>query len=73
MLEWLISRLLICYFRLCLKMVCSRKKWLMLEIIDNNAFEIMTLSNNLELIFRLKDHNIVFCSHCMIREICVFC
>ena len=39
---------------------------MVLEIVDKNVFEIMTLPNNLVLICRFKDHNLVFCSLCMI-------
>ena len=34
----------------------------MLEIIDINVFEIMTLPNNLVLICRFLDHNLMFSS-----------
>ena len=43
------------------------------EIVNKNASEIMTLPNNLVLIGRLSDHDPVFCSLYLIREICVFC
>ena len=43
----------------------------MLEIPDKNVFKIVTLPNNLILISRLLDHNLVFCSLYMIHEICV--
>ena len=36
--------------------------------IDKNVFEIMTLPNNLVLICRVKDYDLVFFSLCMIRE-----
>ena len=46
---------------------------MMLEIIDKNVFEILTLLNNSVLFCKFKDHNFVFYSLFMIREICVFC
>ena len=46
---------------------------MMLEIIIKNVFEIMTMLNNSVLLCKFKDHNLVFCSLYMIREICVFC
>ena len=44
---------------------------MMQEIIDKKAFEIITLPNNLVLICKFKDHNLVFYSLCMICEICI--
>ena len=46
------------------------KKWMMLEVVDKNVFEIMTY--NLVLICRIENHNLVFCSF-LIHEMCVFC
>ena len=44
----------ICYFRTpekwCLQNFCSRKKWMMLAIVDGNVFKVLTLSNNLVII-----------------------
>ena len=34
---------------------------------------ISTLTNNLVLISRFEDHNLVFCSLYIIHKICVFC
>ena len=42
---------------------------MILEIIDKNIFNIITLPNNLAFICRFKDHNLVFCSLCKIHEI----
>ena len=42
----------------------------MLEIVGKSVFKIMTLPNDLVLICRFQDHNLVFCSLHMIREIC---
>ena len=74
--EWLIV-VSICYFRLgkkrCLKNFCSIKKWVMVVIVDKNVFKIMTLLNNLVLIWRFYKHSFVFCSLYTIREISVFC
>ena len=50
---------------------CSTNKWMMLQIIEKSVFEIMTLPINLVLSCRFKDHNLVFCSLCMILETCV--
>ena len=44
---------------------------MMLEIVDKSAFEAMTLPDNLVLICRFQDGNLVFSSLYMIREICV--
>ena len=67
MFEWLIVSLfqLVIFF-------CLIKKWLMLEIVDNNVFKIMAMPNNLVLVCRFEDHDLVFCSLYMICEICVF-
>ena len=46
---------------------------MMLEIVNKNASEIMTLSNDLVLICRLQDHDLVFCLLDLICEIRVFC
>ena len=46
------------------------RKWMMLETINKNAFEIMTLPNNLVLICRFEDHNLMFCSLYMVCNIC---
>ena len=45
----------------------------MLQIVNKIFFEIMTLPNNLVLICRIYDHNIVFCSLNMIHEVSIFC
>ena len=72
---WMVNCLVfaICYFRLhrkwCLQNFCLIKKRIVLEIVDKNAFDIMTLPNNLVLICRLSDHNLVFWWLYMIREI----
>ena len=42
--------------------------WTILEIVDKNGFKIMTLQNNLVLICRFSDHNLMFCSLNMIRD-----
>ena len=34
----------------------------MLEILDENVFEIMTLTNKLVLILKIYDHSLAFCS-----------
>ena len=50
------------------KTFCSIKKWMVLEIVDKNVFEIMTLPNNLVFISRFKDHNLVYYSLYVICE-----
>ena len=40
------------------------------EIVDKNVFKIGTLQDNLLLICRFYDPNLVFCSLYMIREMC---
>ena len=53
----------VCYFWLrkksCYQNVCSIKKWMMLEIINKNVSEIMTMPNNLILAWRFK--TIILC------------
>ena len=46
------------------------KEMMMVEIIDKNVFKIMTLLNNLILVWRFVDHNLVFCSLYTTCEIC---
>ena len=45
----------------------------MVDTVDKNASEVMTLPNNLVLICRFYDSNFMFCSLYIIREICTFC
>lgn len=45
-----------------LQSFCSVKKWMMLETVDKNFFEIITFPNNLALIFSILEHNPVPCS-----------
>ena len=52
---------------------CSIKKWVMFSNFGDNVFGIKTLTNNLVLIRRFEDHNLMFCSLYMICEICAFC
>ena len=67
----------ICYFRLCkndaLKTFCQQRDRMLQEIVNKNILKIVTLPNNLVLTCRFYDHNLVFCSLSMIREICLFC
>ena len=56
----------------CLQNFYWIKKLMMLDIVDKNAFETMTLLDNLVLICRFWDSNFMFCSLYMICEICVF-
>ena len=64
----------ISYFQLCKNDVYKTfyliKKWMMLVIIYKNVF--MTLPDNLVLICRFEDHNLVFCLLYMICEIYFF-
>ena len=75
---WMINSLVFsnCYFRLCknwyLQNFCLIKKWMMLEIVDESIFRIITLPNNLVLICKFQGNNFVFCSLHMFHEIRVF-
>ena len=51
----------------------KRDLQMMVENANKNVFEIVTMLNNLVLVCRFYDHNLVFCSLYMIHEICVFC
>ena len=43
----------------------------MMEIVNKNVFKIATLLNNLGRIFAgFENHNLVFCSFCVICEVC---
>ena len=41
---------------------------MILKIVDKNVFKTMAMPNNLILISRFQDNNVVFCSFYMIRE-----
>ena len=74
---WMVNCLIlsICYFHLhqkCLQKFCLIEKLIVVEITDQNVFKIMTLSNNLVLVSRFYNHNLVFSSFYVIREICIF-
>ena len=51
----------------------KRDLQMMVENANKNVFEIVTMLNNLVLVCSFYDHDLVFCSLYIIREICVFC
>ena len=54
----------VCYFgstkKWCLQNLCLIKKWMIVDIVDKNVFEIISLSNNLALTCRFT--TIILCS-----------